>query len=466
MSSKQLEPATDLDEVFSTLSPEPLIDPVEFKAFYRADVNAVRGEDTVARIARKLQRAYKGAPLKTFLMGHPGVGKSTELTRLLTDVKDQYIGVRLSIEKELNPATFKIFDVLLLIMAGVAEEAQKYKAIPAELTSIQRVLAEIQQFFRSEEAKQTTTRTTGAEVEAGTGAKDGSLWGSLLGLFASVKLSARYSGERKTVVTEHQLKNVSELVETCNRLLDMCSESLLKKTHRELLVIVEDLDKTPVSPQQLHELFLQYGSVFQALRVSMLFTIPVWLAYSPGAERLPLELAMIHDTPVFNNKHESHSAGRDAVLNVLKARVSAKLFAGDQMEKLVVASGGNLRDLFFMISDAAERAGLRSPHSKTIEAVDAQASIAKMRREYRMKLGQSPYDGAEQIPYSEKSKRLVEVYNRAPDHDVPDKILYSLLRGRAIQEFNGVGWFGVHPLVVDILKEQEHLKPQDPGGTN
>ena len=83
-----------------------------------------------------------------------------------------------------------------------------------------------------------------------------------------------------------------------------------------------------------------------------------------------------------------------------------------------------------------------------------------------MKLGQSPYDGAEQIPYSEKSKRLVEVYNRAPDHDVPDKILYSLLRGRAIQEFNGVGWFGVHPLVVDILKEQEHLKPQDPGGTN
>ena len=83
-----------------------------------------------------------------------------------------------------------------------------------------------------------------------------------------------------------------------------------------------------------------------------------------------------------------------------------------------------------------------------------------------MKLGQSPYDIAEQTPYSEKSKRLVDVYNRTPDHDVPDPILYSLLRGRAIQEFNGEGWFGVHPLVVDILKEQGHLKPQDPGGTS
>ena len=399
-------------------------------------------------------------------MGHPGVGKSTELTRLLSSVGDQYIGVRLSIEKELNPASFKVFDVLLLIMAEVAEEATKHQAIPATLPSIQRVLGEIQQFFGSEEAKQTNTRTISTAVEAGAGVKDGSPWAALMGLFASLKMSARFAGERKTTVTEHQLKNVSDLVESCNRLLDLCGESLMKKTQRELLVIVEDLDKSPVSPGQLQELFLQYGPVFQALRVSIVFTIPVWLAYSPGAERLPLERFMINDTPVFNKQHEPHSAGRDAVQNVLKARVSPNLFAEGQMERLVVASGGNLRDLFYMVSDAAEGARLRTPDSTRIEATDAQASIGKMRREYRMKLGQSPYDGGEQTPYSEKSKRLVEVYTRTPDHDVPDKVLYSLLRGRAIQEFNGEGWFGLHPLIVDILKEQGHLKPQEPGGTN
>jgi hypothetical protein len=62
-------------------------------------------------------------------------------------------------------------------------------------------------------------------------------------------------------------------------------------------------------------------------------------------------------------------------------------------------------------------------------------------------------------------KRLTAVYDGAPDSDVPDPVLYSLLRGRAVQEFNGECWFGVHPIVVDILKEQAHLKPQDPGGT-
>jgi hypothetical protein len=95
---------------------------------------------------------------------------------------------------------------------------------------------------------------------------------------------------------------------------------------------------------------------------------------------------------------------------------------------------------------------------------DAKAAISKMRGEYTRRLGQSPYDTKE-IPYSAKSSRLVGVYNNAPDNEIPDPVLYSLLRGRAIQEFNGDIWFGVHPLVVDILKEQQHLKPQDRGGT-
>src|SRR5712671_350673 len=93
-------------------------------------VNEVRGEDTVARISRKLQQAYKTLPFKAFLMGHPGVGKSTEISRLLEHVKEQHVGVRLSIATELNPASFKVFDVLLLMPARLAEEADRMKAIP------------------------------------------------------------------------------------------------------------------------------------------------------------------------------------------------------------------------------------------------------------------------------------------------------------------------------------------------
>ena len=63
----------------------------------------------------------------------------------------------------------------------------------------------------------------------------------------------------------------------------------------------------------LQELFIQYGTVFQDLRVNMIFTIPVWLAYSPEANRLPFERHMIHDTPVYDQKHGPHQHGRAAV---------------------------------------------------------------------------------------------------------------------------------------------------------
>ena len=135
------------------------------------------------------------------------------------------------------------------------------------------------------------------------------------------------------------------------------------------------------------------------------------------------------------------------------------------MTRLMVASGGNLRDLFALVLEAGEGARQRNPLANVIGADDATSAIGAMRREYRMRLGQSPYD-LHQMPYSEKVERLIAVYNSAADNDVPDPVLYSLLRGRAIEEFNGEGWFGVHPLVVDILKNQQHLKPQDPGGTD
>ncbi len=447
------------------MRPDPLEKPEEFERYYRPQINEVRGDDTVARLSLKLQQSYRALPFKAFVMGHPGVGKSTEITRLLQRVKDQHIGVRLSVATELNPFSFKVFVVLLLMLARLAEEADRIKAIPLEGILSGHLVKDIQQWFGSEQIKSSRTTTFAAGVEAGAGVKEGSPWAALLGLFASAKAEMKYASDRKAETVEHRLQRLPDLVALCNRLLDICTETLLRKSGKEWVLVVEDLDKTGISPQQLQELFIQYGTVFQDLRVNMIFTIPVWLAYSPEANRLPFEWHMMHDTPVYDQRHEPHTKGRTAIQAVLEARVSPSLFADDQMTRLIVASGGNLRDLFALVLDAGEGASLRNPPAAVIGPDDATAAINKLRRDYRMKLGQSPYD-AEQIPYSDKLSRLLAVYADSPDNAIPDPVLYSLLRGRAVQEFNGNGWFGVHPLVVDILKDQEHLKLDDRGGTD
>jgi hypothetical protein len=458
-------PATRLEQLHLTLRLEPLIGKEEFARYYRSQVNDVRGGDAVAGLTQKLQEAYGALPCRAFLMGHPGVGKSTEITRLLTLVEDQYVGVRLSAASELNPASFKIFDVLLLMLARLAEQADRMNAIPLEGLLPAQLLSDIQQWFGTEQVKRTGTRTIGGEVKAGIGLKGESPWASLIGLFASATGEMKYAGERKKETVEYRLQRLQDLVGYCNRLINVCDEALKQKTRKEWLLVVEDLDKSVISPPQLQELFLQYGNVFQDLRVNMIFTIPVWLAYSAEANRLPFKRYTIHDTPVYDRQHNPHENGRAAVETVLEARVSPSLFAPGQMTRLIVASGGNLRDLFDLVLDAGGVARQRNPLAAAIGPDDAKAAIGAMRREYRMKLGQSPYDQRE-MPYSDKVKRLIAVYNGDADNDVPDPVLYSLLRGRAIEEFNGEGWFGVHPLVVDILKNQQHLRPQDPGGTD
>lgn len=95
---------------------------------------------------------------------------------------------------------------------------------------------------------------------------------------------------------------------------------------------------------------------------------------------------------------------------------------------------------------------------------DVTGAMNEMRRSYRMALGQSPDDPGG-LTYEQKAKKLASVFGGEPQSDVPDPVLYSLLRSRAVQEFNGEGWFGVHPLVVDTLKEHGVLPSDSPGGS-
>src|SRR5579875_2113694 len=399
-------PASTLDELYLTLSPEPLLSKDEFDRFYQGEVNKVRGGDTVARLSLKLQRSYGAVPFKTFVMGHPGVGKSTELTMLLFRVADQHRGVRLSIARELNPASFQVFDVLLLMIIRLAEEANALHPSLVGSRVSRSLLDDLEDWFGEEVVKRSKTRSTSAEAEAGAGVKGGSPWASLLGLFGSVKTDIKYAAERKTESVERRLKRLPDLVELCNRVIDICSRVLEEQEHKEWLLIVEDLDKATISPQQVQDLFTQFGVVFRELRISMILTIPVWLGYSSESVRLPFDKHMVPDTPVYNQQHDRHEAGRQAVRQVLEARVSPGLFEEGQMAKLIVASGGNLRDLFAMVQDAGERALLRDDRSQTIAQEDTTAAMNKMRNEYRMRLGQSPYDLAP-ITYPDKLAKLL-----------------------------------------------------------
>ena len=115
------EPATSLEDVYKTLSPEPLLTDQEIQAFYRFSLNEVRGGDKVASMALGLERSWGADFYKAFLVGHPGVGKSTELTRLIERLDGRFRAIRFQVTKDLDPGNFKPFDSLLLMMIRSVE---------------------------------------------------------------------------------------------------------------------------------------------------------------------------------------------------------------------------------------------------------------------------------------------------------------------------------------------------------
>ncbi len=459
-----LQSATTLEEAYKTLFPEPLVTAEELEAFYSPQLNNVRGDDRVARLTFRLERTAGGF-CKAFLMGHPGVGKSTELSRLMQRVEEKYSVIRFSVTSELDPISFRPFDVLLFMMAAVAERtARPIAEGGAGQPPTPARLRELQDWFATEQVSVTRERRTEGAVSAGAGFKDDSLWANVLGLFASLKGEIKYVADRKRELVEYRLSRLSTLIDLANHLLDDCNQQLHETTGKEWLMIGEDFDKPGVKPERVEELFLTYANVVKDLRAHLIFTIPIALGYSTQAHRLPAPsfTTTILDTPVFDSEHAKHRRGRSALRSLLAARVDRRLFSPGVLERLVVASGGNLRDLLLLTREAVEEALLGG--RQKVGKRQAIVVIDRLRLDYTRLLGESPYD-REQIPYQEKAERLVRIYGNEPDAKIPDAVLYSLFHARAVQEFNSEGWIGVHPLVVDILKSQQRLPADAAGGT-
>jgi|694.fasta_scaffold35039_4 hypothetical protein len=456
--SLQITPAQSLEEVYRTLQPSPLETIEELNAFYREDMNRVRGGDKMDRLELGLKRAYKDHNyFKAFFMGHQGVGKSTELSRLIERIKDKFYTIRFSALSTLDPSNFRPLDVVLMMMVDVAEQTAKPKNEGgANKKPPKERLQEIWEWFATETETREKVQDFNASLEAGAGVKEDSLWNQILGLFANLKGEIKFASTRKNEVVEHRVSRLTSLIEVANRLLDDCNDLLRKETGREWLFVGEDFDRAGISSTKIEDLFIQNASIFRDLRTHLIFNLPVSLYYSSKAPQLPFtndRCFVLPDTPVFGQDHSPNVNGRSALRSVLEARMAINLFEKDQMERLIVASGGNLRDLFALVNYAADSATLRD--AETINADDVFGAIVNLRSDYERRLGQSPYD-PETVSYKDKADRLFQIYNNEKMAQITDPVMYSLLNARAIQEFNGQRWFGLHPLVVDILASQKY----------
>jgi energy-coupling factor transporter ATP-binding protein EcfA2 len=462
-------PATTLDELPLTTQITPLDTEEKVNAFYSEDLNKARGiMSPISTLANALNE-QPADYFKACLYGHIGCGKTTELKRLEGLIDDYYVPVYIDLKSALDPYEFDALDIVLIMMERLIKEAEIHFDNSFDVNK--KLYDAVVRWFSSETSTWTENTKLNSELKAGLDTTRSTFISVLSGAFVKATAGAQYASNRETTVIERRRKSIGSLVDLCNDMLTDFSSTLSKKSSgKQWVFIFDGLEKSEFDPDKIKDFFVRYGaSVINKLQAHMIFIVPIWLCYNGDeVHQLPFSAPnrlLLPDVHVYCKNHTTHLLGRNVLKDVLTKRMEPHLFeTPDVQDRLIVASGGSLRDLFDLLLYARRCASLHKRDKLTKEDVDYAINSAKVN--LRMYLMDS-----DEISSVDKLNVLKGIYKEGLTPKTPDKILKSLLRARLVQEFNGTRWFGLPPLVVDILMDYADtpdgygLPKGSPGGT-
>lgn len=449
-----LRPAANLAEASKTLEVAPLLSQEELNAFYRKEIQEVRGQDRMEFLKLRMSDAVRDeTDYKAFLLGHRGVGKTTELMRVVNTFSDDLEPLRISILAELNPAAFRYYDILLLILVRLVKATADPTIAQFTEHNLDQLLNRVRGHLSTKWTKYLSTQD--------------SQWGAGLE-FPFLKLlgNLRQGRVREQGEQEYEVSFVAELSELINDLLDACNELLYRHKRKRWIILVEDFDKLSLPTQVLLDVFLGLRPSLEAMRANLIITIPIWLYYSSdfdSVKPIGFEPFVVPDIPVYGKDHTPDEGVIRAMEHLVHSRMESSLLGEGVLRRCILASGGFLRDLFVLLLNASIFARLRKAEFISLEDLDK--AIVDLRNSYKQSMGST--SSSDQEPSLDaKLDLLVSIYHRKQETtDLANPVLYRLLRQRFVLQYNGVAWLGVHPLVVDLLIQFKKLDEGSPGGS-
>lgn len=407
-------PQADLEKALNLFDPRRPLQMDELDAYYVARPHApLEPMKTYLRITQQ--------PVKILFSGHRGSGKSTELTRLAKDLRDEFFVVPFS-ARSLNLADLNYVDVMLACAAALFREATdraRRVTIPATLWK------QVLDWLTNEITAETTvavpkSRSFGAKINA---------------LVFSIE--GKYARETATRMTirERLFTRVNDLIEQANA---VCEKIQTVTGHRPL-IIFEDLDKTDLATAR--DLFFNHTTTLNSPACPIIYTFPIPLCYS---NEFPERIGdynrhfLLPNVSLYHMDNTPNAEGRGALKEVVTRRVSESLFAGEALHDLITLSGGLMRNLVRMVSDAALIALTEGAVAITSEIVRRVA--AEVANDYRRLLLAEHYEALRQ---AHQTKAIT-----------PNETVRQLLENLSLLEYrNAMAWGDVNPIVVSLLGE-------------
>jgi len=397
------------------------------------DLSEGRGDAAAETLVQDLQARQSGQIIHAAFVSHRGAGKSTELRRIAGLVGEAYHPLYIEATVEMDPIRIESEDLLLNIALAVEKEMRRIgKSLPAEL------LRRVEQWFA--DAIRSTKWAQGYDANVAAGI-EGKFEIPFLGsMFAQAKALMRYESEYRTEVKQVLKKFPGTLIQNVNDFLEAAQQAL---GGRALLLMIDNLDR--YDPTVIDELLVIGADRIRSLRCNLILTPPISLLLQPRSAQLDASYACYDMFTVrLRTRDQRYDAfdgpGRDLLEQVLAKRIDLGVVMPDKevRDRLIAASGGGIRELLDLVSWTARFARLGGA---IITEPDVEKAIARRKQRLRDQINVNGWWDA--LGHIAETKEVGD----------DDKSL-AVLFHRLAFKYNGEGWYDVHPLVDELMRER------------
>jgi len=361
--------------------------------------------------------------------GHRGTGKSIELKHLVRQLnrEDDVVALYVDIADYLDLSSeLGVGDLLLAVMVGLTIAVKDQLKIDL---SIETFRERILDFVKSEIDLEFTANL------------------QILALSIGAKLKQDQSFKQR--VQDATAQNINGLIASSNK---FATEAVAKirternKKDAKVVLVVDSLEQLYGDERifrSLDQTFYTNASRLKLTMLSMVFSVPAYLPFvMPGIGALYSSLACMPQFKVRTREGEPYQDGIDKMRSVIERRCKewAEVLQQSHVERLIVASGGNLRILIQLLQKLTTKlASEELPLSRDEPVISA---INDVRNEYRLSKQEISWLKAIK---KEKSSSLT---NDSSDHEA----LARLFNAHLILDYrNGALWYDTLPLIDELL---------------
>lgn len=178
----------------------------------------------------------------------------------------------------------------------------------------------------------------------------------------------------------------------------------------------------------------------------MILTFPIFLLYDRQFSLIKYDFdnyQLLSMIKIMGPDKQNYQEGINTIVEIVKKRMELDLIEEDALTFMIEKSGGALRDLFQMIRESAFEALVQRKNRITVE--HAQKAYIMLNSEYERA-----------IRIESDLKKIKQIYEDPKPTETDEVLMGLLLRGVVI-EYNGTRWCGIHPAVMDFLREKGEI---------